>query len=140
CSSDLGPQRVRAIALVAEHDRVKRMLQQYLQVPGHAVDDAGHAPALVIERRAGQRRQVWHRDDRLDLTPKNLPGPSPPPPLLSLVPGPRPGFRPVRCWDSVLPGFSTATPAFGLLTGGIPVRGRLPVRGPLVERHEPGQQ
>jgi hypothetical protein len=40
-------------------------------------DDAVHAPALVVQRCAGQRRQVRHRDDRLDLGRKDFTEPSP---------------------------------------------------------------
>ena len=59
-----GLQQVGAVAFVAEHDRVDAAVLQSLQIPGDMVDDGLNPAVRIVERRAGQRQQVGHGDDR----------------------------------------------------------------------------
>ena len=58
-------QLVRAVAFVAEEDRVEPGPREELDISSHGLDDRPGTPGLVVQRRSGQRRQVCHRDDGL---------------------------------------------------------------------------
>ena len=61
---------VGPVVLVAEHDRIEARFLQRPQVIAHPFDKPRKAGIGIIERRAGQRAEMHHGDDRL-CTPKN---------------------------------------------------------------------
>ena len=60
-------EEVRAIVLVAEHDRIDPAGLQILDILDDAFDQLCHAAVRVIERRAGQSADVGHGDDDFGL-------------------------------------------------------------------------
>ena len=55
-------EQVRPVVLVAEQHGVHALLDEDLEVAADVVDGALEAGLGVVERRAGQRRHVGHRD------------------------------------------------------------------------------